>query len=276
MSTSICSVKSGIVALDSAIRRAIVCCVRDSSTVVVSPFAVVTPSIRQRRGQARCRRGGRIDGGRATNGERGTGVGRPSVPGAASASNVAAAPASTSAFTIRPPGPLPVRARRSMPLSRAIRLASGEALTRSADVAASLEAAAVAWVEAAGAASGAGGEPCVAVAPFGCWPLGSAAAAIAAPLAALVHRAPWRPHARSTRRPPASSPRPRRSRARRPGLTRRSSSPCRSRSRRAPRRGDLLAVALQPAQDRALLHRVRQARHHDVGHHVCPAGCAGA
>ena len=44
MSTSICSEKSGIVAFDSAIRRAIVACVRLSSTTVVSPFAVATPS----------------------------------------------------------------------------------------------------------------------------------------------------------------------------------------------------------------------------------------
>ncbi len=44
MSTSAVSVKSGIVAFDSAIRRAIVRCVRDSSTVVVSPLAAATPS----------------------------------------------------------------------------------------------------------------------------------------------------------------------------------------------------------------------------------------
>ena len=43
MSISICSANSGIVAFDSAIRRAIVCCVRVSSTIVVSPFAVATP-----------------------------------------------------------------------------------------------------------------------------------------------------------------------------------------------------------------------------------------
>ena len=36
--------KSGIVAFDSAIRRAIVCCVRFSSTIVVSPLAVATRS----------------------------------------------------------------------------------------------------------------------------------------------------------------------------------------------------------------------------------------
>ena len=97
MSTSIWSVKSGIVAFDSAIRRAIVCWVRDSSMPVVSPLAVATPSTPPD-----------------------TGAGVP----------VASEEASTSAFTIRPPGPLPVSARRSMPLSPAIRRASGEALTR--------------------------------------------------------------------------------------------------------------------------------------------------
>ncbi len=44
MSMSVWSAKCGIVAFDSAIRRAIVCWVRDSSTSVVSPLAVVTPA----------------------------------------------------------------------------------------------------------------------------------------------------------------------------------------------------------------------------------------
>ena len=106
MSTTACRVKSGIVALDSAIRRAIVCCARVSSTVVVSPFAVATPSA----------------------GAAGAGGGA----GAPAAREAAGAPAPcTSAFTIRPPGPWPLSARRSTPLSRAIRLARGEALTRS-------------------------------------------------------------------------------------------------------------------------------------------------
>ena len=38
MSTSVETWKSGTVAFDSAIRRAIVCCVRDSSSTVVSPL----------------------------------------------------------------------------------------------------------------------------------------------------------------------------------------------------------------------------------------------
>ena len=44
MSISACSEKSGIVAFDSAIRRAIVCWVRVSSTTVVSPLALATRS----------------------------------------------------------------------------------------------------------------------------------------------------------------------------------------------------------------------------------------
>ena len=44
MSISVWSVNSGIVAFASAIRRAIVCWVRVSSTIVVSPLAVLTPS----------------------------------------------------------------------------------------------------------------------------------------------------------------------------------------------------------------------------------------
>ncbi len=104
MSTSLCSVKSGIVAFDSAIRRAIVCCMRDSATVVVWPLAVITSS----------------------------GPGAP-VGAAARAPPPLSAltPACTSTFTIRPPGPLPLSARRSTPVSRAIRRARGDALTRS-------------------------------------------------------------------------------------------------------------------------------------------------
>ena len=52
----------------------------------------------------------------------------------------------------------------------------------------------------------------------------------------------------------------------RPGRPRRSCWPCPSRSRRAPRPLDLVPVGLQPLEDRALLHRVGQAGHRDVGH----------
>ena len=74
MSTSICSEKSGIVAFDSAIRRAIVAWVRVSSTTVVSPFAVATPSstaacaARCRRRGAGARRRSGAGGGRAAAG----------------------------------------------------------------------------------------------------------------------------------------------------------------------------------------------------------------
>ena len=101
MSTSACSAKSGIVAFDSAIRRAIVCCVRVSSTVVVSPLAVVTS--------------GRRCGGWAPPAEE---AGPASAP-------------TTSALTILPLGPLPVSVLKSMSFSRAIRRATGDALRRS-------------------------------------------------------------------------------------------------------------------------------------------------
>src|SRR6478672_8096640 len=62
MSTSTCREKSGTVALDSAIRRAIVCWVRVSSTVVVAPLAVVTAASPAARGAARRDRCGGRDG----------------------------------------------------------------------------------------------------------------------------------------------------------------------------------------------------------------------
>ena len=128
MSTSALSAKSGIVALDSAILRAIVCCVRDSSTVVVSPFARATASR-----LAAWLAGAWLAGA------------CPPVPCATAAAPMPPAPApapapaaaprapapSTSAFTMRPPGPLPASVLRSMPPSRAILRASGEAFTRS-------------------------------------------------------------------------------------------------------------------------------------------------
>src|SRR5205085_7369830 len=48
----------------------------------------------------------------------------------AGAARVSPPAVATSALTIRPPGPLPDNEPRSSPRSRAIRLASGEALTR--------------------------------------------------------------------------------------------------------------------------------------------------
>src|SRR5919201_1940482 len=58
--------------------------------------------------------------GAGAGGAAGAGAARPPSP---------AASASTSALTTRPPGPLPVTVARSMPRSRAIALAIGEALT---------------------------------------------------------------------------------------------------------------------------------------------------
>ena len=139
MSTSICSEKSGIVAFDSAIRRAIVACVRLSSTTVVSPFAVATPSSTAAwpvaaspvlAGAVGCRPSGAA-------GAVGAGVGAAVAVAVGRASSVAdagpdavAAP-STSAFTMRPPGPEPDSVWRSTPRSSASLRASGEALIRS-------------------------------------------------------------------------------------------------------------------------------------------------
>src|SRR5205823_1072815 len=79
-------------------------CARVRPTSVVAPLAVTTAS-------AGCWRG-----------SSGTGAAVEPPRGALS----------TSRLTIRPPGPVPVRPCRSTPRSRAMRLASGEALTRPA------------------------------------------------------------------------------------------------------------------------------------------------
>ena len=95
----------------------------------------------------------------------------------------------------------------------------------------------------------------------------------------LVLRLVSRPRRRPTTPPPPSPmlrdrladrracrpPWPR-SRACPPRRPRRSCWPCPSRSRRAPRPWNLVAVGLQPLEDRALLHGVGQAGHRDVGH----------
>ena len=52
---------------------------------------------------------------------------------AGAAAGAPASAFSTSAFTIRPPGPLPVMAERSRPFCSAMRLASGDAFTRAPD-----------------------------------------------------------------------------------------------------------------------------------------------
>ena len=117
MSTSMLRTNSGAVAFDSAIRRATVCCRRERSCVVVSPLPVcASPDTTAGGGAARSSRSG---------------------SGAAGASAGAAAwgappfdAASTSALTIRPPGPVPWSWPSSSPSSRAIRRATGDAFTR--------------------------------------------------------------------------------------------------------------------------------------------------
>src|SRR5487761_821985 len=107
---SIVTVNSGTVDFDSAIRRAIVACMREGSMTSVSG-----PSAR-------------LAGAAA-------GLDAPPLPFAA---------ASTSSLTIRPSGPLPLRLASSTPSSAARRLASGEALMAPPPASASLSGAGVA------------------------------------------------------------------------------------------------------------------------------------
>src|SRR5229473_316432 len=92
------TVNSGTVDFASAIRRAMVACIRDGSTTSTSG-----PGARGGEASGRRRSAGRL------------------VPAAAR----------TSSFTMRPSGPLPFRAARSTPISPARRLARGETLIRS-------------------------------------------------------------------------------------------------------------------------------------------------
>ena len=227
MSTSICSEKSGIVAFDSAIRRAIVAWVRVSSTTVVSPLAVATPS-----STAAWPPGSPAP-------PRVTGAGRR--PGAAVAgprsrvgrAGAALPAASTSAFTIRPPGPEPASVCRSMPLSRASLRASGEALILPASAAVPARrrgggrCCAGARARAAATCGRSGGRRC-----GGCRCRRCAALPFGQLADGPRRRAPGR-RGRSPRRSRAWRPRGPRSRALPPGRTRRSWRPCRFRSRPA-------------------------------------------
>ena len=125
MSTSICSVKSG-------------------SWPWTRPCAGPPPAAcaSARSWSSRPWRSSRPQGRRGTGGARQAPAPRAASRGGAAGAGVAAGapgvrrawPArrgATSALTIRPPGPLPVTRCRSTPFSRAIRLARGEALTRS-------------------------------------------------------------------------------------------------------------------------------------------------
>ena len=147
----------------------------------------------------------------------------------------------TSAFTIRPPGPDPVSARRSTCDSRAIRRASGDAFTRPAPLSVSgdLPAAAGAGAARRGRA-GAGGpdrgsdaSPIVAITP----PSGTVS-----PSPATIRSVPSASASNVTVALSVS--------------TSAIGSPFDTTS----------PSLLQPADDRALLHRVRQPRHHELWH----------
>src|SRR4051794_10027596 len=131
MSTSVAMVNSGTVALDSAIRRAMTCWVRVSSWTLTSPLAVPV-SATLAAGAAGTAAGGACGSaaGGAWGGAAGAACSAAACAGAAACGAPPEAAASTSAFTIRPPGPVPCSAERSMPCSRAIRRATGEALAR--------------------------------------------------------------------------------------------------------------------------------------------------
>ena len=159
------------------------------------------------------------------------------------------AAASTSALTIRPPGPEPLSWPSSTPISRAIRFATGEALTRSPPP---LPEGASAC---AGAGSGASSRlPLPEVSSSSSSSASGSSLARRSPPRPRPPRAPrpWalpprrrprprrrltrRPAARSSRRPGACRPPSPRSSACRRSRPRRSCWPCPSRSRRALRR----------------------------------------
>ena len=141
MSISAESWKCGAVAFDSAIRRATVCWSFVSSSWVTAPLAVSGRSRAPAVGAA--------------------GVAAGAATWAAAGAGLAAIARSTSALTMRPPGPEPESAARSSPFSLAIRRASGEAFTRPSPLgagwagASAAGASTAAWVGAAFAASSA-------------------------------------------------------------------------------------------------------------------------
>ena len=100
MSTSSVSAKSGAVALDSAIRRVTVCCRRVSSCTSTSPLAPASPRVALGLACARASLGCVL----------GSSAGSALAPPSSAA-------ASTSAFTIRPPGPEPSSRASSTPSS---------------------------------------------------------------------------------------------------------------------------------------------------------------
>jgi hypothetical protein len=119
MSTSSVSTNSGAVALDSAMRRAIVCWSRVSSSIVVCPRPVPASPETTGAGTSRFFFSA------------GCSSAFSSLAGAASlALSPFCAAASTSDLTIRPPGPVPLSEPRSTPSSCAMRRATGEAFTR--------------------------------------------------------------------------------------------------------------------------------------------------
>ena len=209
MSTSICSVKSGIVALDSAIRRAIVCWVRESSTTSCSgPWRSPHP-----RGRGGARR-------RALTG-RGLGAGRARQSGRARPPARSVPPGRC----LSPrPGRRRSRARYAWPAARRGPARPVPAPGPDPTPAAGLRAGGVAAPEPPPSSAARSRAPSL-VAPPGRSRLDVPAGASGVPTCAMTS-------------PTASvSPSAATARAPRRGRTRRSWSPCRSRSRRAPRRG---------------------------------------
>ena len=285
MSTSTLRTNSGAVAFDSAIRRATVCCRRVSSWRLGRRRGRSAPSPTDRAGRAGA------PPSRAPPPSAGASVGAAPRPPAAPRRPPAA---STSAFTIRPPGPVPSSAASSRPISRAIRRATGLGLdaARSRRLASS-----PARPRPASGSSSASGS---------CSASGSVLAGLGLGLLlGLGLRLAPRPRSASGSRllprAPAcgsasgsslarSAPRRRRRSAASPMLAIVSPTASVSPSEADDAQDavlvglvghvglvrldldellaalDLVPVGLQPLEDRALLHRVGQAGHRDVGH----------
>ena len=134
MSTSVAIVNSGTVALDSAMRRAMTCWVRESSWTLTSPFAVpVSATLAGRRRAPRAARGGLRLGGRRLGGRGRRPRRAPARPAARRGRLRGGAGGGRLDVGLHDP---PARARcpaapeRSMPCSRAMRRATGEAFAR--------------------------------------------------------------------------------------------------------------------------------------------------
>ena len=131
MSTSVAIVNSGTVALDSAIRRAMTCWVRESSWTLTSPFAVPVSAMLAGGGGAAAAGAACGSAAGASAGAAGAcaGAGAARRRGGLRGGAGRRPPRRRPSRSARP-GPVPCRPERSMPCSRAMRRATGEAFAR--------------------------------------------------------------------------------------------------------------------------------------------------